>query len=80
MLFLAFPAILPASLTLVKEHDGRRKTCDDARGSRLGALGMLAFAIVVAILAPRVHPAIALVAGRRSTWTVDQCRQPVGAR
>ena len=24
-LFLAFPAILPASLTLVKQHDGRRR-------------------------------------------------------
>lgn len=57
---LAFPAILPASLTLVKEHDGRKKACDDARGSRFGAIGLLAFAIAVAILAPRVHPALVL--------------------
>ncbi|HSN28002.1 MAG TPA: DUF3147 family protein, partial [Kofleriaceae bacterium] len=29
-MFLAFPAILPASLTLVKQHDGRKKAADDA--------------------------------------------------
>src|SRR3954471_19961083 len=35
-LALAFPAILPAALTLVKEHDGRQQASDDARGARLG--------------------------------------------
>ena len=33
--FLAFPAILPASLTLVKRHEGRKKAADDARGDQL---------------------------------------------
>jgi hypothetical protein len=43
-LFLAFPAILPASLTLVKRHDGRSKAVDDARGARIGALALVLFA------------------------------------
>src|SRR5689334_2494674 len=34
-LFLAFPAILPASITLVKRHAGRRQAADDARGAIL---------------------------------------------
>ncbi len=38
-LFLAFPAILPASLTLVKQHDGRCKAIDDARGARSARSG-----------------------------------------
>jgi hypothetical protein len=45
--FLAFPALLPASLTLVKEHDGREAAADDARGAAIGSLGMGAFALVV---------------------------------
>jgi hypothetical protein len=59
-LFLAFPAILPASLTLVKEHDGRARALDDARGARLGVLALAAFAGTAWLLAPRIHPALAL--------------------
>ena len=50
-MFLAFPAILPASLTLVKQHDGRKKAADDARGARLGAVGLIAFGVVVGLSA-----------------------------
>ncbi len=39
-MFLAFPAILPASLTLVERHDGRAGATDNARGARLGALAL----------------------------------------
>jgi uncharacterized membrane protein (GlpM family) len=46
-LFLAFPAILPASLTLVKQHDGRKQALDDARGGRLGSVGLIGFAVTV---------------------------------
>jgi hypothetical protein len=46
-LLLAFPAILPAGLTLVKDHDGRAKAVDDARGGRLGAVALGVFALVV---------------------------------
>jgi hypothetical protein len=43
-LFLAFPSILPASLTLVREHDGRKKAADDARGAIAGSVGLACFA------------------------------------
>ena len=52
-LFLAFPAILPASLTLVKQHGGRTQAAHDACGARLGALALLAFAGVVWALRER---------------------------
>ena len=43
---LALPAILIASLTFVADEDGRRAAIDDSRGAVLGALGMVAFAVV----------------------------------
>jgi hypothetical protein len=46
--FLAFPAILPASLTLVRQHDGRKKAVEDAQGARLGSVALGAFGLVVA--------------------------------
>ena len=55
-LFLACPAILPASLALVKRHDGRHDAVADARGARLGALGLAAFGFVVWPLAPSIGP------------------------
>jgi hypothetical protein len=59
-LFLAFPAIFPASATLVEKHErekkqragiadtrrGRLAAAIDARGAALGSLGLLAFAAV----------------------------------
>jgi hypothetical protein len=67
-LFLAFPALMPASLTLVKEHDGRAAAADDARGALLGALGLASFGAVIAASAacdwPWLSLALALAA-----WT-----------
>jgi hypothetical protein len=51
-MFLAFPAILLASLTLVAKEDGVRPARDDARGATLGTLGLIAFAAVVAVTLP----------------------------
>jgi len=48
---VAFPAILPASLTLLKRHDGRREARKAAAGSLLGAVGLVAFAAAVSRLA-----------------------------
>jgi hypothetical protein len=59
-LFLAFPALLPASLTLVKKHDGRRAAADDSRGAVLGSFGMLAFGITVWLTASWRQPALSL--------------------
>ena len=66
-MFLAFPAILPASLTLVKQHDGRKKAADDARGARLGAIGLVAFAVVVG-LAANSWAAAAVLAVATLAW------------
>jgi hypothetical protein len=66
-MFLAFPAILPASLTLVKEHEGRKKAADDARGARVGAIGLVAFALVVALTATS-WPAMAVLVVATVAW------------
>jgi len=42
-LFLAFPAILPASLTLISREDGREAAIGDAFGASLGGFGLCAF-------------------------------------
>jgi len=66
-LFLAFPAIFPASASLIqmKERDkkraagmrgrqrGRRAAGADAAGAAMGCIGLAAFAVVVATLLAR---------------------------
>jgi hypothetical protein len=59
-MFLAFPALLPASLTLVAKHDGRAKATDDARGARPGALALFAFSGTILALRD-VLPVVALL-------------------
>jgi hypothetical protein len=68
-LFLAFPAILPASLTLAKEYDGRACAAEDARGARIGALGLACFAAVVALAATR-WPAWLTLAVASVAWMI----------
>jgi hypothetical protein len=60
-LFLAFPAILPASASLIAKHEkekkeehglhgavrARKATSVDAAGASLGSLGLIAFALLV---------------------------------
>jgi hypothetical protein len=60
-LFLAFPAIFPASATLVEKHEkekkaraglpgaerGRKAAAIDAAGAALGCIGLVGFALVV---------------------------------
>ena len=70
-LFLAFPAILPASITLVKHHDGRAKAIDDARGARLGTFGLAAFAATVVVSAASASPWLVLVAASVMWFVVD---------
>lgn len=61
-LFLAFPAMLPASLTLVNERDGRQCAYDDARGACIGSIGLAVFAALVWSLATaRVHASVPLL-------------------
>jgi hypothetical protein len=66
-MLIAFPAILPASLTLVKRHDGRTCAVDDARGARIASFGLLAFALVAVATATRWPPALVLTIAT-CTW------------
>jgi uncharacterized membrane protein (GlpM family) len=66
-LFLAFPAILPASLTLVNQHDGRSEAIDDARGGRLGSTGLAVFALLVWRRA-REWPETLVLAAALAVW------------
>jgi uncharacterized protein DUF3147 len=43
-MFLAFPAILPASLTLLQEKEGTRRADRNAIGAVLGGVGLVVFA------------------------------------
>jgi hypothetical protein len=42
-LFLAFPAILPASVTLIRQHEDAHAAGQDAYGAVLGSIGLVAF-------------------------------------
>jgi hypothetical protein len=60
--FLAFPAILPAALTLLQRASGTGKTDVDAAGACLGAVALLLFAVTVATLGPRLGVLAVLLA------------------
>jgi uncharacterized membrane protein (GlpM family) len=60
-LFLAFPAILLASLTLVAKEEGGHRAREDSRGAALGALGLIGFGLVVWATTPRWPVALTLV-------------------
>ena len=73
-LFLAFPAIFPASASLIESHEKRRKKDDgmdgtrrgrdaaavDAAGAALGAIALAAFAVVV----------WQMLEGRNAVWVI----------
>jgi len=63
--FLAFPAVLPAALTLLEQEEGESKTDIDAIGAILGSIAMVAFAAAVARLVSAIGAplAVALAAG-----------------
>jgi len=46
-LFLAFPAILPASLTLIGQHEGPEAAANDALGATAGSFSLAVFAACV---------------------------------
>jgi uncharacterized protein DUF3147 len=59
-LFLAFPAVLPATLTLIEKKEGTTKAWADASGGVLGAVGLAAFAFT-ALMLLRANALIALL-------------------
>jgi len=48
-IFLAFPAILAASLTLIEEQEDSAEAREDARGAVIGGCAMAVFAAVAAL-------------------------------
>jgi hypothetical protein len=68
-MFLAFPAILPASLTLLEQKHGTEDAVHDVRGAVLGSLGLVAFALVAAVLFTRVTAPVVLGAAT-AAWLV----------
>jgi membrane protein implicated in regulation of membrane protease activity len=81
-LFLAFPAIFPASVTLVEKHVRQRKeekglrgqrrgeeaAALDARGAALGGLGMIGFAAAIYMLIE--HSALLALGVATALWAV----------
>jgi hypothetical protein len=59
--FLAFPAILPASLTLIEEKEGRRRADRNAIGAILGGLALTAFAATGEVVLRSVEPFLGLL-------------------
>jgi hypothetical protein len=82
-LFLAFPGIFPAGVTLVERHERRKKRKRGLSGTRRGrlagavvsagavpgALGLIAFALAARALLPR-YPAWLALAAALAAWTV----------
>jgi uncharacterized membrane protein (GlpM family) len=69
-LFLAFPAIAIASLTLIARHSEQRPAAGaDAFGAAAGSIGLVAFGAVVWWLAPRVAGVWVLLVAL-SVWLV----------
>jgi hypothetical protein len=82
-LFLAFPAIFPASATLIEKHEklkkqragytigrrGRLVVALDAAGAAMGSLGMIAFAGLVWRFLPQ-NPAWIVLTLSLLTWFV----------
>jgi len=68
-LFLAFPAILPASLTLVARHEGREQAADEASGAVLGAVALAVFGATASALAEHAPASVTLIVAS-ATWLV----------
>ncbi len=60
--FLAFPAILAASLTLIEKEEDSADARADARGAIVGGAALTIFAVVAALTIGHVAGAIALAA------------------
>lgn len=68
-LFLAFPAILPAGITLVAEHEDKEAAGKDALGAAIGSVGLAAFGAILWAGNSQV-PAWVTLAGAIVAWLV----------
>ncbi len=60
-MFLAFPAILPASVTLIEHKEGTPEAAENVAGAVFGGFGLIAFALTARALLTTIAPALALV-------------------
>ncbi len=67
-LFLAFPAILLATVTLIEGEEGTRAAREDAHGAIVGAIALAGFAALGALLFARL-PAALVLALATIAWT-----------
>ncbi|HEY3783460.1 MAG TPA: DUF3147 family protein [Fimbriimonadaceae bacterium] len=78
-LFLGFPAILPASVSLVQDHakqdkpeqEAKKEAGDDSLGASIGSLGLIAFGLTVWLGVSYVQFALLLVLGGAVWLTVS---------
>src|SRR5205085_10684744 len=68
-MFLAFPAILPATVTLIEKKEGTDEAGHDVAGAFLGAFGLVAFGAVTVWALHRMAVGLALAAAGAS-WAV----------
>ncbi|HET9082599.1 MAG TPA: DUF3147 family protein [Trebonia sp.] len=59
--FLAFPSILPASLTLIQKEEGTRRADRNAVGAVLGSAGLFVFAMIGEAAFSRIEPFVAVL-------------------
>lgn len=59
-LFLAFPSILPATLTLIVDHHSREDAAEDSRGAALGSVASVVFAGIAFLALNAFDPWVAL--------------------
>jgi hypothetical protein len=84
-LFLAFPAILPASATLIEKHERKRKESKglegtrrgrqaagvDAAGAAMGSIGLMVFALLIWRFLPYRPISLVLAAATVMWFTVS---------
>jgi len=66
-LFLAFPAILAATLTLIEDEESASEAREDARGAVVGSIALVLFAACAAALFGEIAGGLAL-AGASGAW------------
>ena len=71
-LFLAFPAILPASVTLIEQKESTAEAVHDIEGATIGALGLAVFAVVAGVGFRHTTALVALGAAS-AAWLVSSC-------
>jgi hypothetical protein len=68
-MFLAFPAILPATLTLIEKKESKREAEEDDEGALLGSVAMFSFAATSVWALATFAAGIALAAAT-GAWAV----------